>query len=138
MGQNVGHRAEGLRTLAGFHMAAVQARKSGETYQLVTTQEHHTLEEPITHLMRTDIVKELPVEEYAKEPGVLHEEHGEPVQDMFAGWDYSKGYQWGMSIDLNACTGCNASIKSRLPLLSRVNAASILFTTRNLSRSMCG
>lgn len=110
VGQNVGHRAEGLRTLAGFHMAAVQARKSGENYQLVTTQEHHTLEEPITHLMRTDIVKELPVEEYAKEPHVLHEEHGEAVQDMFAGWDYSKGYQWGMSIDLNACTGCNACL----------------------------
>lgn len=110
VGQGVGHRAEGLRTVAGFYRTDAQARKSGETYELVTTQEHHTLEEPITHQMRLDIVKELPVEEYAKEPGVLHEEHGEEVQDLFPAWDYSKGYQWGMSIDLNACTGCNACL----------------------------
>ena len=27
---------------------------------------------------------------------------------MFPLWDYSKGYKWGMSIDLNACVGCHA------------------------------
>lgn len=111
VGQGVGHRAEGLRTLVGFYFAAATARPSGDTYELVTTQEHHTLEEPLTHQMRTDIVKELPAEEYAKEPGILHEEeHEQAVADLFAPWDYSKGYQWGMSIDLNACTGCNACL----------------------------
>jgi Fe-S-cluster-containing dehydrogenase component len=27
---------------------------------------------------------------------------------LYGDWDYSKGNQWGMTIDLNACVGCNA------------------------------
>ncbi len=111
VGVRVGHKAEALRTSAGFHSAAVTARKTGEKYELVTTQEHHTLEEPITGLRRNDIVVEAPIEEYRKEPDFLHaEKHGAVVADLFPGWDYSKGYQWGMSIDLNACVGCNACL----------------------------
>ena len=29
---------------------------------------------------------------------------------LFPVWDYSKGYQWGLSIDMNSCVGCNACI----------------------------
>ncbi len=111
VGVNVGHKAEALRTTAGFHAAAVTARKTGEKYELVTTQEHHTLEEPITGLKRTDIVIEAPIEEYRKEPHFIHAaKHGPEVADLFPGIDYSKGYQWGMAIDLNACVGCNACL----------------------------
>jgi len=111
VGVLVGHKAEALRTTAGFHSAAVTARKTGEKYELVTTQEHHTLEEPISGLKRNDIVMEAPIEEYRKEPHMLHEgKHEAVVADLFPGVDYSKGYQWGMSIDLNACVGCNACL----------------------------
>ena len=27
---------------------------------------------------------------------------------MYPSHDYTKGPQWGMSIDLNVCSGCNA------------------------------
>jgi molybdopterin-containing oxidoreductase family iron-sulfur binding subunit len=111
VGKDVGHRVEGLRTLAGFHFTAARASKTGSQYQLVTTQEHHTLEEPITHLKRKDIVIQVDAEEYKKDPHFIHEiqESPEP-NDLFAGFDYSKGLQWGMAIDLNACTGCNACL----------------------------
>jgi molybdopterin-containing oxidoreductase family iron-sulfur binding subunit len=31
-----------------------------------------------------------------------------PLLSLYPGWDYSKGYQWGMSIDMQSCIGCNA------------------------------
>jgi molybdopterin-containing oxidoreductase family iron-sulfur binding subunit len=114
VGRGVGHRVEGLRTSGGFHFAEAQVRKTGATYELVTTQEHHTLVEPITGLKRNDIVLESSFAEYARAAqhgGEGHGEkqsHGEGGLDLFPGFDYSKGYQWGMSIDLNACIGCNA------------------------------
>ena len=34
----------------------------------------------------------------------------EKVDSLYNTWDYSKGQQWGMSIDLTTCIGCNACI----------------------------
>ncbi len=107
VGRGVGHRVEGLRAAANFWFGPAEARKTGATYKLVTTQEHHTLIEPITGLKRHNIVEEFSVEEYRRRAGHgSHEPH--PATDLFPGFDYSKGYQWGMAIDLGACIGCNA------------------------------
>jgi molybdopterin-containing oxidoreductase family iron-sulfur binding subunit len=140
VGRGVGHRVEGLRTTAGFHFAGAQARKTGTRHELVTTQEHHTLIEPITGLKRNDIVLESSFAEYEKQAGdgaehgaAEHggghggEGHGKSL-DLFAGWDYSKGYQWGMSIDLNACIGCNACLvachaENNIPVVGKEQVA---------------
>jgi molybdopterin-containing oxidoreductase family iron-sulfur binding subunit len=103
VGRGVGHRVEGLRTTSGYHFTSAEARKTGGTYKLVATQEHHTLVEPITGEKRDNIVVERRLGEV-----VEHEKH--PATDLFAGFDYSKGSQWGMAIDLDACTGCNACL----------------------------
>ncbi|MBI5283062.1 MAG: TAT-variant-translocated molybdopterin oxidoreductase [Candidatus Solibacter usitatus] len=111
VGRGVGHRVEGLRTTSGFHIAAARVAKTSETYKLVTTQEHHTLVEPITNAERPGIVIQVTTEEYRKAPGFIHaEQHLPEMVDMFPAWDYSKGYQWGMAIDLNSCVGCNACL----------------------------
>ena len=105
VGQGVGHRVEALRTTANFFSASgVELKKTGETYEIVTTQEHHRME-------GRPIVREASVEEYKKEPGLIKEMAESPNGlTMFPFVDYSKGYQWGMAIDLNACVGCNACL----------------------------
>ena len=49
------------------------------------------------------------IEEYKKEPNFANEmvEHP-PLSPLYGDYDYSKGQQWAMAIDLNACIGCNA------------------------------
>jgi molybdopterin-containing oxidoreductase family iron-sulfur binding subunit len=39
----------------------------------------------------------------------ISEEHVE-LFSLFEEHDYSKGNQWGMAVDLNACIGCNACL----------------------------
>jgi len=104
-GQGVGHRVEALRSTAAFFYASgVELRKTGATYDVVTTQEHHRME-------GRPIVREATVEEYRKEPERIKEMAESPHGlTMFPFVDYSKGYQWGMAVDLNACIGCNACL----------------------------
>ena len=49
------------------------------------------------------------LEEFKKEPNFANEmvEHP-PLTSLYGDYDYSKGQQWAMAIDLNACIGCNA------------------------------
>jgi len=109
VGRGVGHRVEGIRTTAGFHIAPALVAPNGATYQLVTTQEHHTLEEPITGKLRP-IVLEATMEEYHHHPDHFeHAVHVPEVVNMFEQFEW-KGQQWGMAIDLNSCIGCNACL----------------------------
>jgi molybdopterin-containing oxidoreductase family iron-sulfur binding subunit len=47
-----------------------------------------------------------------------------PLEQIFPEHRYERGPQWGMSIDLNACTGCNACIvacqsENNIPIVGR-------------------
>jgi len=72
------------------------------THVLANTQDHGSME-------GRPIVREATIDEFRKEPNFAEEmvEHP-PLKSLWQEHDYSEGYQWGMSIDLNSCTGCNA------------------------------
>ena len=105
VGQGVGHSVEPLRTTAGFYIATgAKVAKGGGRYQLVTTQEHHSME-------GRAIVLEAALAEYREHPDHFkHMVHSPPKVSMYSGFDYSQGYQWGMAIDLTSCIGCNACV----------------------------
>ncbi len=75
---------------------------TGERYSLATTQNHFTMEG-----RQDSLIHEGTIADYQDDPklGYSHEENPSLYPEIPDG-DYS----WGMSIDLNACIGCNACI----------------------------
>ena len=61
------------------------------------------------------IIRYATLDEYKAHPGFANEGPGHEKTDrdntLFPNWDY-KDNAWGMSIDMNSCTGCNACIVS--------------------------
>jgi molybdopterin-containing oxidoreductase family iron-sulfur binding subunit len=63
---------------------------------------------------------------FVKELG--SEAEKKPLLSLYPGWDYSKGYQWGMSIDMQSCIGCNACLvgcvaENNIPVVGREEVA---------------
>ncbi|MFC1729473.1 TAT-variant-translocated molybdopterin oxidoreductase [candidate division KSB1 bacterium] len=82
--------------------AGLRIEKTGSTYEMACVQDHWSLEGR-PHLL------EATLEEYREDPEFEHQkpEHP-PLRSMWTEHSYDEGYQWGMAIDLNTCTGCNA------------------------------
>ena len=115
VGTNVGFNAGLIRTSdnlwfgQGFAIAA-----TGQTYVLGNVQEHGSMEEPqmlasIKPNTRP-LVRETTVEEYKKNAKVIEEMQEVPELDSVYPQLKWEGLQWGMAIDLGACTGCNACV----------------------------
>ncbi|HTK82508.1 MAG TPA: TAT-variant-translocated molybdopterin oxidoreductase [Bacteroidota bacterium] len=105
LGTGIGANANLLRTAGSqWHAAGAEMRKTGESYTLAITQDHHSME-------GRAIVRAANVEEFEKEPSFAKEMSEVPTasQSLYPPKEYP-GYAWGMTIDLNACTGCNACV----------------------------
>ena len=89
-------------------VAGVSLRAMGRREPLATTQAHHRME----GLKDRKLVRVASVEQFVANPGFAHDGVHNPAEDesMFPLYDYSKGYQWGMTINLNTCIGCNACL----------------------------
>ena len=108
VGKDVGFNANLLRTTdAMWYAGGVEMAATGDKYVHATTQERGTAE----HLQERPIYREVTNVEYQKNPKVVEEMSEVPaLHSVYSEWTYDKGYQWGMSIDLGACTGCNACV----------------------------
>jgi len=72
-----------------------------KTYELALTQMHHTME-------GRPIFRETTLKDYIKDPSSGNKEHKideEKNVSLYSKIDFD-GIQWGMSVDLNSCTGC--------------------------------
>jgi molybdopterin-containing oxidoreductase family iron-sulfur binding subunit len=62
------------------------------------------------------IIRYATLDEYKADPGFANEGENHPKTDkdtsLFPNWEYNEANAWGMSIDMNSCTGCNACIVS--------------------------
>lgn len=103
VGSGAGFNAYALQTTdAPWAGSGVTIRRTGERFDLSCTQSHYNMEG--RNLLRVGTLGE-----FQKNPQFVHEMGHEPAPDMtlYPAVEY-KGNQWGMTIDLSACIGCNA------------------------------
>ncbi|HUI41410.1 MAG TPA: TAT-variant-translocated molybdopterin oxidoreductase, partial [Terriglobia bacterium] len=120
VGTGVGVNAYAIRSSdAPWIGTGVTLAKTGSQYHLVTTQNNHlieqqghTVEEESEQAFDRRVVRVATVEEFRKDPNFAMDspEISTEAPSLYPKYDYSKGYQWGMSIDLNTCIGCNACV----------------------------
>jgi molybdopterin-containing oxidoreductase family iron-sulfur binding subunit len=102
-------------------------RGTGRRYNLATTQDHFAID-TLGFAERNrrvgDLVREASLDAYLANPEVFHEhEHHPPLVSLWKDQQY-EGEQWGMSIDLNTCIGCNACVvacqaENNIPVVGR-------------------
>jgi len=110
-------RAGRAGTGAGFDMyplrssatpwftTGVNITKAGGTYKLATTQGYQTMDTPVGARPQ---VRTASAEEYRKDPRFAKEDEPPAELTLYQPYPYEKEpYAWGMTIDLNACVGCN-------------------------------
>ncbi len=128
VGDDVGIDAFPVRTTAApWHLAGVGVRATGGSHTLATTQDHHIIDS-IGFAARQkrvgELVREADVAEYRADPEVFHEmAEVPPLKQLWQAFEY-EGDQWGMSVDLNACVGCNACVvacqaENNVPVVGR-------------------
>ncbi len=106
-GSSVGFDPYGLRTSGALWAdGGLEARKIGGSYILASMQMQHQLD------TRRGVIQGGTLAEYIQNPEKLHEGFENPPHELtlYGDWNYKQGYAWGMAIDLNACTGCDACI----------------------------
>jgi molybdopterin-containing oxidoreductase family iron-sulfur binding subunit len=104
IGKGVGFDAYSLRSSEAPDLDAATVVKAAGTAVLAATQEHGSME-------GRALIREATLDEYKHEPAFAQEAVEVPkLESMWPEKPYSAGHQWGMTIDLNSCVGCNACV----------------------------
>lgn len=141
VGTSSGYSAYDVRSSDAMAFASgAKLELTGETIQLANTQEHWSME-------GRAIVRESNLDDYAADPHwvdemgmeshsppILGENKGMTAQErsketprggsLYEHPNYDGVHQWGMAIDLNVCSGCNACVvacqsENNIPIVGR-------------------
>ncbi|NNV56416.1 TAT-variant-translocated molybdopterin oxidoreductase [Limnovirga soli] len=119
VGKNVFQFASLSGGTVSFEIANVDLKLTDDTYTVALTQTHAIYNTDQGN--RTEVMKELTLADYKKNPETVREEREEELKP-FGGIEkfetqgtiypyYDRpGIHWGMSVDLNTCTGCGACV----------------------------
>ncbi len=120
VGSGAGFNAYELRTSdQPWFGVGLELLKTKERYRLANTQHHHIInkdghevEEESVAAEERELLRVATLEEFRKNPDIARDpaEQTTDAQSLFPRYDYSKGSQWGMAIDLSSCVGCNACV----------------------------
>ena len=114
-GKNVFPFASFNGTTVDWSAADISFEKTNDTYKIAQAQTHSNYEG------RTEVVKELTLENFRKSPEEILEEREKELKPYGGLENFEKdgtlypyydkpGIHWGMSIDMNSCIGCGACV----------------------------
>jgi len=119
VGQNAFPLASISNGVVSFSNSSVEITVTGEKYPVALTQTHNRYD--TTQGNRTEVMKELTLADYKKHPTEIREERDHELKPwgglekfesqgtIYPVFD-RPGIKWGMSVDLNTCTGCGACV----------------------------
>jgi len=112
-------------TADGKTVEAVKVTKAHGTYALSITQDHWSIE-------GRGLVREATVEHYRKDNDFVKKIAGDDelpakLPSLYSHPPLKAAQQWGMSVDLNVCTGCSACIvacqsENNIPIVGKLQA----------------
>ncbi len=131
VGEEAGFNAYLLRTSSNPHfivadgraVASVKVKKVGEKYPLSITQDHYSIE-------GRGLVREATLEGYRKDEEFVtkiagDEELPKQLPSLYTHPPLTAPQQWGMTVDLNTCTGCSACViacqaENNIPIVGKL------------------
>ena len=123
VGNGKGFDVGPLRTASAFHFASgAKVTNTGTKYKVAQTQESHSQE-------GRPLAREATFVEFKANPNFAELQSLTPkVLPLWKPQDYSQGYQWGMVVDLNSCTGCGSCVvacqaENNIPVVGKIEVA---------------